>query len=97
MPTLTANYQFAIGETVTLNSMLAMQKTQGSPRVFVVRYVRAIQTAAAVDISYYCRALASSRWRDEQAMLSGEATLNGLVLLDEDELVAYTPTATTAQ
>ncbi len=91
MPKITIQYKFGIDQHVTLGAMLALEETEGKPQILVIRYVRVDIIEDAIAIKYHCRVLCGSRWAKDQRFMAGDSLINGLILVDEDELVAYTP------
>ena len=90
MPEQAISHKFTPGEHVTLSAMVEVEATEGPPQILVICYVRAEWvTGDCPAVRYYCRALVSGKWRPEQRFFPGKELINGLLLLDEAELIAY--------
>ena len=91
------DHQFQPGDLVTLRAMTQVP-SEGKPQILAVVFVRADWSVALdswVDVRYYGRALCESKsWsfkEGRQSFYGGQTLTNGLVLVEEQELVRYDP------
>lgn len=92
----TIDTRFERGDKVTLAAMVEVAATQGQPQILVVQWLRIDDSmnGSPSAIRYYCRRLAGVNRDGEdirQAAFYGRELTNGMVLVEEEELVAWEP------
>ena len=82
---------FEPGDHVTFRAMLRVQEEGGGPPCrLVVVAGRVYWDQSGHSISYYCRGFASGKHKwHEQDFAHGQPKANGLLLIQQQELVAY--------
>ncbi len=88
--------RFNRGDKVTLAAMVEVAYTQGPPQILVVQWLQINDSmnGSPSAIRYHCRRLAAGNRDGEdihQAAFYGRELTNGMVLLEEEELVAWEP------
>lgn len=81
--------KFEPGDLVTLRAMIAAEALSGGfPQILSVVYVSVEwNKGQAPGVRYYCRAIQT--WQPRNQTFLSDRLVNGLVLVDEEELVPY--------